>query len=383
MSKRSFPPLVVRWLGAYGSGPSLEDALRWEMEPLSRPRSVAVHRKKTRPLSGLGLVVDPARTRLVRVAARDCWSSPTEDGRYFPTRLGGWQGRTWGVAAVMSRSAREEYAEAIVERPTYVAIVAAGASAEAIQLAQRVTGLPVVGWDDLRKEVWRRGGEERGGAPRTAPTWGTWQVIPQPPSGGRFVSRRTGRPATTRELVVAVGGVPFLRILPSDKQDVLYYVESVLLPGERLPVWEDWRKRKSFFFVLPNGRVEALVLRFEDQRVKAVAEYIRRELEGIGVNAPVEVLEGEEAEARLRALKASYDVVMGKEVVAEVRYSANGKIFVAAGGRVYRPGDVAEVMSVPVTVPAHPHPLSVAVGIILAVVKERGYLMSTAVRRKK
>jgi hypothetical protein len=147
---RSTP--AVRWLGAFGTGPSLADAVRWELNP-GRAVSVAVHRETCAPLGRLGLLVDTSRSRLSRATAGDGWARDLGDGVYAPTRCRRATTRSWRQALAWARQpvrgGGHHYVEAIVSTPVYIAIVDAGATPAFVQTAARITGLPVVSWEDI------------------------------------------------------------------------------------------------------------------------------------------------------------------------------------------------------------------------------------------
>jgi len=145
---------LVRWLGAYGRGPSLGEALAWELGPVARARSCAIPRDGCRALGGVGLLLDPARAHLGRAVPRDCWAAQGEGRGYVPTRFDATQTRSWRLAFAWAGRPTG----AIVEPGWYVealvgfdrrAVVAAVLAMAEVPPEVAATGLPVVRWADL------------------------------------------------------------------------------------------------------------------------------------------------------------------------------------------------------------------------------------------
>jgi len=144
---------LLRWLGAYGKGPSLAAALAWELGAVARARSCAIPRDGCRALGGVGLLLDPAKAHLARAVPRDCWAAEDWEGRYVPTRFDATQSRSWRLA--FAWAARPTglvvpgwYVEALVGFDRRAVVAAVLAMAE-VPPEVAATGLPVVRWADL------------------------------------------------------------------------------------------------------------------------------------------------------------------------------------------------------------------------------------------
>lgn len=146
------PAIAVRWLGAYGRADSAAEAARFELDP---GRDVACEIMPLGARSGLvhaavGLLVDQARTELVRAYAGDSWTRPSgaDLQAHKPARFT----EDWASAAALYKAARRQrecgrYVEGTIRSPRYSAVVVRGDNPRATQFAHEVAErmrLPVI-----------------------------------------------------------------------------------------------------------------------------------------------------------------------------------------------------------------------------------------------
>lgn len=147
----------VRWLGAFGSGPSIDEAASWEIsqldrqvavEPLWRGRSLLDHAK-------IGLVVDHQSSVFVKAWTRDAYT--TKVGAVLKTRGRDGDGRQQKAFRNLDRFLSYwtkmapynlGHGEAVFDAPVYSAVVVKSTATErglrrAKKLAD-ITKLPLV-----------------------------------------------------------------------------------------------------------------------------------------------------------------------------------------------------------------------------------------------
>lgn len=144
------PPLVIRWLGAYGHASDLVEMAKWEAAPdrqvaaeaLSYSGNSRIKRAK------VGLLVDTERTTLARAYVGDSYTHVTNDGRLFADRqcpyVVEW-GHVWWV--VKKAAHQRWYSEVTLHRPVYKAVVVKDRRPTTLEVARAVADimdLPVV-----------------------------------------------------------------------------------------------------------------------------------------------------------------------------------------------------------------------------------------------
>lgn len=144
----------VRWLGAFGRGSSLAEAVTFETkkvsrqvaaEPLFRGRSLIPHAK-------IGLVIDESRSVFVRGWICDAWTIPNDSGvlrpRESPRKTGNVPFRDKDrFLAAFQRETRTDHGEAVFDSVVYNAVVVKStATAHGLARAEKLAitlGLPL------------------------------------------------------------------------------------------------------------------------------------------------------------------------------------------------------------------------------------------------
>lgn len=136
---------VVRWLGAFGKGKTLHEAVAFELRHEREVAAEPLFRGATHLHAGIGLVIDPGKSRFVAGWCTDAWTEVQADGTlraaYAPRERQGRKYRCWDrFSAAFHAAHRCWHGEVVFDFPCYVAVavrvgVSSGTIATATALA--------------------------------------------------------------------------------------------------------------------------------------------------------------------------------------------------------------------------------------------------------
>lgn len=128
----------IRWLGAFGSGSSLSEAVDWELSQTDRQVAVEPLHRGHSLIGGakIGLVIDHDVSRFHAGWLTDAWTDRREDGtlrpRYRPRDRQGRKFRDMDrfLAAWSAVKSPSSHGEAIFDSPIYRAVVVKSTATE-------------------------------------------------------------------------------------------------------------------------------------------------------------------------------------------------------------------------------------------------------------
>ena len=143
------PPLVVRWLGAYGHASDLVEMAKWESAP---DRQVAAEALDYQGISRIeqsrvGLLVDTQRTHLMRAYVGDAYTYVGKNGKLLANRQVAYVTQWGHVWWVIKKAAHQRwYVEATLDHPVYKAVVVKDQRPSTLKVAElvaRIMDLPI------------------------------------------------------------------------------------------------------------------------------------------------------------------------------------------------------------------------------------------------
>ena len=160
---------IVRWLGAYGTGPDFVQSLQFEMGQQARPVSGTViwdHQNRQdagyKVPGGIGLIVNTRGTELIAGFNSDVWSV-YNGGDYLSFNrasnadkvIRSWKNLNRLAGRRTGNSVNSRYCEVIFKNPDYVGILVKPGSDNRVwdlaYKASKITGLPVISWKTGRR----------------------------------------------------------------------------------------------------------------------------------------------------------------------------------------------------------------------------------------